>query len=301
MANRTPRIHEALWNALALVVATAFVGDAAEVGAASANYQNSNPALVVEGNSIRQSVDGLTITARGYTVDFDGTETFVYGPFPTAEGLGGRKIFGTGVVGQSELGLMSQPVAGINPSGIDRGAGLIQPGFDNHTSPGDNAAYPGPPLPSLEFALFEFSSPVEVSTVTVNDVSNFGRSVWVAGGAARPDFRSGLLAGLSGYTVQNSSDDATDGLFTHHLAGLTSISFLLVGAPAPVSVGDFGPIADGSSQFYVRELGFVPVIPEPSSSVLLVIGLSLVGVAVRRRSRPPARAAAPAERASRVR
>lgn len=188
---------------------------------------------------------------------------------------------------------MSQPVGSLNPSGVDFGAGLIQPGFDNHASPGDNPAFPGPALPSLEFALFEFSSPVDISTVTVNDASNFGRSIWVAGGTARPDFASGLLDALSGYTVQNSRDDASDGLFTHHFIGLTLISFFMVGAPAPLSVGDFGPIDDGSSQFFIRELGFVPVIPEPSTYALLVVGLCVVGLAVQRRSRRAAPAADP--------
>jgi len=117
----------------------------------------------------------------------------------------------------------------------------------------------------------------------VDDVSNFSRRVWAAGGSSAPNLNADFLSAFLGYTVVNSLDDTGDGLFTHVL-NFPAVLYLAVGAPIPASVGTLGPFQPiGGSQFYVVGLDVnttvsaVPT-PEPSPSTLLLVGIPLAGV-----------------------
>ncbi len=115
-----------LWSA-----ATAPIALAAPI---TLNWAHTNPNLVTDPNSISQTVGGVTVTARGYTVEFSGSVATVFGPFPTTPGQGSLQMFGTitsGLTTQPGLGLLSQPAAGIAVSGSDIGGGNAVRGIDS--------------------------------------------------------------------------------------------------------------------------------------------------------------------------
>jgi hypothetical protein len=66
------------------------------------------------------------------------------------------------------------------------------------------------PRPSFEFTLFSFNAPVDVNAVTVDDVSNFGRSIWVASGTTAPELSKDFLSAFQGFTISNLFDDTTE-------------------------------------------------------------------------------------------
>lgn len=225
------------------------------------------------GTSLSFSWDGIGITATAYSAEYDavaGTAS-VHGPFSTAEVPVTSASFDYFVFGRvtsastglpvTGLGLLSDEAQGQSDS--DRGSGVIQPGFDN-SSLGS--------LPSLQFAVFAFDTPVSVSGVTVDDTSNHGRALWAAGGLSAPDFSQGLESALSMFSVVNSPDTAGDGLLAHALA-FDNIRYLLVGTPPRTGVGDLGPLTEaGNTQFYIQELEITPV-PLPGSLSMLLGGL----------------------------
>jgi hypothetical protein len=246
------------------------------------------------GNEIIADVGGITVTGRGFIVevDDDAGET-LFGPVPVVSSISNSGLSLT----TAGLGLTALPTTDQPLGGSDRGSGNIAPGF--------NGYYITTSVRKTEFLVLSFSQAVNVGSVIVDDVSNFGRSVWMAYGDAALDFSGGLVAGLASLSVLNSADDATDGLFTHAL-GASGISTLVIGAP--FSSGNYGPIAgaDSLQQFYIRGLGEVSlaatdggsgnngggtdpgtpglaVIPLPASGLLLAFALALVaGVRARR-------------------
>ena len=256
--------------------------------------------------SLSQTVGGVTVTATGYLVEFGVSGSTIFGPLPTGQNARGFEPFGIGPRGLAEpLGmLIDAGFAGISSTSDDTGSAVVAPGIDNFSFDNENVA--GDPLPSLEFALFEFSQPIDLSAITVDDASNFGRSIWAATGASGPDVTQSFLDAFAGLSVVNLSDDASDGEFTHFLPDGDETSFLAVGAPIPTAVGDLGRFADGSSQFFISELNFTPgeggggngggdggspgdsgdgvTVAEPSGLGVIALGLlSAYGAARRRR------------------
>lgn len=238
--------------------------------ASGAVVDYTTASLTINPNNIQAtSSDGVLVTAYGYHAEFaSASSAVVYGPFPTSDNPSGLQYFGT-YTGSSSfsnpgLGLLVDTPGPINPAGDDTYGGLYQPGFDN------SGAVSAPP--SIQFALFTFSEPVDISQVIVDDVSNFGRSIWVAGGIGAPDLSTDLLTLLTTLGVQTSLDDATDGVFAHNIS-LAAIDYLLVGTPPRDS--DYGPLAaTGTEQFYINGLDLVPTaVPTPPAVWLLISGL----------------------------
>jgi hypothetical protein len=274
------RLRSTCFVGLFLLIAYAPAVPSASAAPILLNWGSGNPNLVYGPDSVSQTVDGITVTARGFTIEF-GTEASVFGPFPTSTGIGGTQIFGaetSGVVGQTGLGLLTQPVTGVPTTVSDFGCGLYQPGIDSHFNP----CLVG--VPSSEFVLFSFSQAVDVATVVVDDTSNFSRNIWAAAGNAAPDFSGGFFSAFAPYAVVNSYDDFTDGFF-EHVVDFENVTYLAVGATLPESVGPIGPFDAGGSQFYIAEFGVSAVdqggqnggggggtVPEPSTMVMLALG-----------------------------
>lgn len=240
--------------------------------------------LTWESNAVSVSADGVVARATAYHVEFyDGTST-IYGPFTTnrVSARDQRQIFGTQTASSQflnpGLGLLS--LQNLGQSDPDACCALAQPGFDNRNTNGIGSR------PVLQFALFEFNTPVTVSQVTVDDVSNYGRSVWVAGGSVAPDLSLDLVRAFAGFTVLNLRDDASDGLFVHTFSPLNNIRWLAVGTP-PSQTGNIGPFTGGlgGSQFYINQVSATPV-PVPAAWWLFGSGLAAItGITRRRRMR----------------
>jgi hypothetical protein len=171
------------------------------------------------------------------------------------------------------LGLLADPSLISAAGGSDFFSGGAAPGFASfYSSP---ATAPS----AFHFALFSFDQPVDIPGVTVDDVSNFERDIWMATGTTTPDFTSGFLSGLTGFDIVNSADDLGDGPFTHNL-GATGISYLFVGAPPESGLG---PLTAGNSQFYIDSFDATAV---PLPSAVWLFGSGLLGlVRISRRKR----------------
>lgn len=213
------------------------------------------PGIVVNETSLSQTVDGITVTASGYVAELGfeadnpggATDATVVGPFPTSSADASIVPFGIDIrgLGSEQLGLNVDPEPGADAAGSDSGGGGAQPGFDS--GPYRSIGEFGNRFEKFDFALFEFSTAVDIGSVVVDDTSNFPRDAWFAYGTEAPDFTGGFLASLEDFSVLNSSDDATDGLFEHVL-NLTNISYLMVGAPPSDPIGE---LVAGGSQFYI--------------------------------------------------
>lgn len=187
--------------------------------------------------SLQSTVGGVTATARGYTVEYAGSASTVFGPYPTNTGLGGHSIFGIDVrhLGVEGLGLVSQPLPGIGVAGADC-CNPVRPGIDSAPYVSGNRA-----VKKLEMVVFEFSSPVRIVKVSVDDVSNSDRDFWVAGCASAPSFGAGLRQAVAGCIVKNKNDDISDGSKTQNV-GIDGVRYLLMGARP---LNDIGKIAVG--------------------------------------------------------
>ena len=213
--------------------------------ASTFSWTPGNTDIVVNVDSLELTVDGITATVQAFTSEINvaGTDATVVGPWPTQVAVN-QPGFGVDVrgLGSEQLGLLaSDSLSGIPANGSDYFSGGAAPGFASfYSSP---ATAPS----AFHFALFSFDQPVDIPGVTVDDVSNFERDIWMATGTTAPDFTSGFLSGLTGFDTVNSADDLGDGPFTHNL-GATGISYLFVGAPPEPGLG---PLTAGSSQFYI--------------------------------------------------
>jgi len=275
------------WNGLSAVSMAALFGVMSSGPAAQAapiDLTSANPNLVTNPNSISLTVNSDTITVQAFTTEVQGATGTTYGPFPTSapRAVGGLEVFGTKTEGVNNpgLGLNSQPLPGINVTGTDFGGGNFAPGFDNiqFAIPGSGVT----PNPSFEFALFSFSSPTDVLSVSVNHASNFGESFWVAYGSSAPDLTQDFLSAFSGYTFVNEIPGNPGPPFTAALSGANGISYLAVGA-LPHSA--FGPLASFSGQvdqFYIDGLNAAAAAPAPligrGFPVLLAVSGVLLGV-----------------------
>ena len=92
-------------------------------------------------------------------------------------------------------------------------SGGLQPGLDNLP----NLPHWMNPLPSIQFVFFTFSSPVTITKVTVDDVSNYDRDIWVAGGNQEPDFTEDLVTAFQDFAVVNRGDDGSDGVLVYNV------------------------------------------------------------------------------------
>jgi len=239
------------------------------------SWTPGNAGIVVNADSLELTVDGVTATVQAFTAEINatGADADVLGPWPTQAGAFDPG-FGVDVrgLGSEQLGLLADPLPGVPANGSDFFSGGAAPGFASfYSSPADAPS-------AFHFALFSFDQPVDIPGVTVDDVSNFERDIWMATGVAAPDFTGGFLSGISGFDIVNSSDDLGDGPFTHNLAA-TGISYLFVGAPPEAGLGSLTP---GSSQFFIDSFEATPV-PVPAAVWLFGSALGWLGW-MRRRS-----------------
>lgn len=233
--------------------------------------------LVTQPDSIAFVVDGINVVATGYSAEPDaGGVTRVFGPYSTSEVTVTSAAFDYFAFGPVRSASTREPLSGIGllsnetqgQTDPDRGGGTIQPGFDN-SSLGSAA--------SLQFAIFAFDAPVDVSQVVVDDVSNFGRSIWAAGGTAAPDFSAGLASALAAFIVVNSADTASDGQFAHTVS-FEAISYLIIGTPPGAAGSDLtGLNARNNVQFYIDGLD-VTASPVPLPPALPMLATGLMGV-----------------------
>ena len=160
-------------------------------------WSPGTPNILLEPKALRQVVTGVTARARGYTVEYTASTARVFGPYPTGSGAGGLKVFGVNVrrlavQAGEDLGLISQPLSGIAVGGSDSGAGGVWPGFDNKQYRTGNKS-----ITKLDMAVFEFSQAIRINSIKVDQVSNFGRQIWVAACSAAPNFAQGLKAAIA--------------------------------------------------------------------------------------------------------
>jgi len=251
--------------------------------------------MTIGADSLSFSFDGINASVSGYHVEYDpastaSDKTTIYGPFSTSTAFtsGGNvfPIFGrvTDSSGTPINGLSLTSSENLGQTGDDLGQNAA-PGFDNTLAGG---TFPGSSttLDSFQFALFIFDAPINISEVIVDDVSNFNRDIWVAGGSTAPDLSSGFLSAFSGFSVINSTDDATGGFFTHAFSPIQNISYLAIGAPPDEMIGDLGSVISNSTntQFYIQGLT-VSAIPIPAAVWLFSSGLlCIIGIARSRKS-----------------
>ena len=245
--------------ALVALACGVLIGGSSAQGATFA-WSPGTPNILLEPKALRQVVTGVTARARGFTLEYTASTAKVFGPYPTGSGAGGMKIFGVdvrrlGVPADEDLGLISQPLSGIAVGGSDRGAGGVWPGFDNKQyRTGDRT------ITKLDMAVFEFSQAIRINSIKVDQVSNFGRQIWVAACSAAPNFAQGLTAAIAACTVRNKNDTPGGATFTHQI-GLTGVRYLLVGARPNSDLPNanaLGRITAGSrnADFYIEAIDF---------------------------------------------
>ena len=256
------------------ILTTAICLSASTAHSALVNYVTEP--LTINADSIITTSGGVTITATAHHVEITPTTSIIYGPFPTGGQFTNADGFGT----RRGLGLNAEPVGSITPTEDDSGGATIQPGFDSLTRTGD--------FPTMQFALFEFSQPVDVSQIVLGSISNFSHRIFVAAGDSAPDLSTDLISALSGYSILSNplstQGGATNGLI-YNFSSLNSASFLAIGtSPRSGDLGPFLSISTGVSQFYINEIGFSAV-PVPAATWLFGSGLiGLIGIARRKKA-----------------
>ena len=228
------------------------------------------------GTGFSRTLNGITVTATGYSVSVpsSGGAGSISGPLPAID-----------VAACTNLNPALCPGGRANGLRLSR-AGL---GIRSETSPalGFNGHRDSDGNYVSELVQFDFSIPVSIGAIVVDDVANAPRDIWYAASASLVDLTGDPADIASSLQIFNSPDDATDGIFSHE-ANLTGVTSLLVGAPFWQ-----GPDAPARSNFYVAGLSDVsatetggPVaspVPLPAGLPLLLGALLGVGVLGRRR------------------
>ena len=253
-------------------LAAAFCLSASTAHGSLVNYV-TDP-LTIDTDTITTTRDGITITATAYHVEIMPTTSIIYGPFPT-----GREFRYSNDRGQRHgLGLNAQPVGTLAPTEDDSIGALVQPGFDNMTRSGN--------FPTMQFALFAFSQPVDVSQVVLGNITNNAHPIFVAAGASAPNLSTDMVSAFSGYTILSnplSTQGSPSRGLTYNFGPLVSVSYLAIGTSPQSDLGPFLAKSGNvrSSQFYINEIGFSSV-PLPAAAWLFGSGLiGLLGVARR--------------------
>jgi len=239
--------------------------------ASTFSWTPGNTDILVNSDALVLTVDGVTVTVQAFTAEINiaGDDADVLGPWPTQVGSF-NPGFGIDVrgLGSEQLGLFAAPLQDIPANGSDFFSGGGAPGFaSGYATPSDAPS-------AFHFAVFSFDQPVDVPGVTVDDVTNQERDIWMATGTTLPDFNGGFLSGLAGFDIVNSPDDLGDGLYTHNLAAV-GISHLFVGAPPEFGLG---LLTAGDSHFFIDSFDASPSpVPIPATVYLFGSALGLLG------------------------
>ncbi|MBY8976527.1 VPLPA-CTERM sorting domain-containing protein [Rhodobacteraceae bacterium NNCM2] len=273
--------------ALSAALACISIGSSANAATFNIGWSNlSAGEFSTSPTGISRTLNGVTVTATGYrvTVPSGGGLETVTGPLPTVDVAACTNLNPAICPGGRDEGLrISQAGLGIREV-TGRVPGDTTLGLNGFTNTqGDFAA---------EFIAFSFSSAVDLGSIVVDDVSNSARPIWFAASDFAVDFSGGLASALSGLSVENSVDDASDGLFSHAV-NLTDITTLIVGAP--FASGNFFGIEPRSSNFYIESFGGVSLsdtgtggsttVPLPAGLPLMLSGLVGIGLLVRRKKK----------------
>lgn len=220
----------------------------------------------------------LGITARGHVAEMGPDRSAIVGPY-----LAGveRNAFGANASGLFLYAREEDDTSGTATGG-ERCCGVSRTGF--------NAGYylsGRTDVEAVNFAVFQFDRPVTLNAITVDDVSNFARSAWIAVGNAAPDLGGTLADLLAPYQVVNAPDTkTTDGLLTTAFDPDRTFTTLVLGA-APRYHDVPGLLRDDASvQFHLRSFAVTPV-PEPATVALWALGLAAIGARRAGRRRRP--------------
>lgn len=225
------------------------------------------------------SANGVNGRVRGYHVEITDSHPNgrIYGPFSTTTALDTPSwiypYFGR-IVKKSDgstTGLMLLSKETLGQTDIDTGSASIEPTFDNRS-------YQTSTIPTFQFALFEFDTPVDVSQAVIGPLGSGPHPIWVAGSAIAPNLAADFLSAFSGFEFRNVPHTPSH---TMDFATLSGIRYLAIGAPPSQYEGlndatTFGPLnVVGDSHFYIDGLDITPVPLPPAlwlfgSAVLLL-------------------------------
>ncbi|MBW2338261.1 MAG: hypothetical protein JRF47_16165 [Deltaproteobacteria bacterium] len=245
-----------MWRSVALTLFTGTLVIAFTFSAEAVTFDFLNGTVTEFPNAISMTNGAVTATATAYQVEFSESSSTIYGPFTTGDGdIFEEQVFGKCVRGFCDTGLGLGSWQNLGQTDTDRGTSISAPGFDNTSMPSSSN-----PLPSVQFALFRFSTPVDLSQVIVDGVSSFKRGIWVAAGNSAPDLSTDFLSAFAGYTVLNSPNAPIGNPRIHLFDTVLNVTYIAIGTPTPESVGDIGPFLTGDrTQFYFNELNVTPV------------------------------------------
>lgn len=237
--------------------------------------------FTVGASTVSRSLSGITVTATGYSasVAVGGGSDTVAGPLPAFDIHDCTNLNPAICPDGRADGLR------LSPAGLG-----IRDGFTRAI--GMNGYLDASGRETIDLIVFAFSEPVDVGSIVVDDLANNGRSIWYAAAPGTVDLSAGLAAALAGLDVRNSSDGASDGLFSHTV-DVRGARTLIVGAPFPSE--SYAGIAADPGQFYLVNLGDVTPAAEPATPVpvpafgLAVFALVLLAFGWRRAPRPGAR------------
>jgi hypothetical protein len=235
--------------------------------------------MTIEPRSLSFSFDGINASVSGYHVEYDASssssdKTTVYGPFSTAEIAQNIPIFGM-YYQYGGLGLLSDENLGQTADDTGQAASY---GFDNADAGGCfNNNTPSCALPSFQFALFNFDTPVSLSQIVMDYGNSASTDIWVAGGNTAPDFSGGFLGAFSGYSVINSSGTLTSPTITHTFSPLQNVTYIAIGVSPYTNIGDLGPVKSTAnrSDFFIQQLSLTEV---PIPAALWLFGSGLLGL-----------------------
>lgn len=240
--------------------------------------------MTIGPTSLSFAFNGINASVSGYHVEYDASstasdKTTIYGPFSTAaiNTTNSDPIFG--IYANAGLGLTSYE--NLGQTNDDLGA-QWDPGFDNKSAGSPTSTT----LPSFQFALFSFDTPVSLSQIVMKYHVSNSTDIWVAGGNSAPDLSNGFLGAFSGYSIVNSTGVLTSPFHTHTFPPLQNVNYLAIGVSPHDEIGDLGLVSStgGRSDFYIRELNLTAV-PVPAAIWLFGYGIfGLIGVARRKKA-----------------